>query len=85
MLRFFRAIAQSWFGPVIMGLLLVALGFLGVGGVRSMFGGRISYAVVQAGSHVVTPGQLQKIFQRQQTAYQQRTGQTFPLEQALSE
>src|SRR5580692_3238344 len=86
MLRLFRAFAKSWFGPAIMGLLVIAFGFLGSGGIRSMFGGGpISDAVVQAGSRVVTPNQFQKLFQRQEQAYQQRTGQTFPLEQALAE
>ncbi|HXQ14037.1 MAG TPA: peptidyl-prolyl cis-trans isomerase [Caulobacteraceae bacterium] len=85
MLRLFRAFAKSWFGPAIMGLLVIAFGFLGSGGIRSMFGGPISNAVVQAGSRVISPGQFQKLFQRQEQAYQQRTGQTFPLEQALTE
>jgi peptidyl-prolyl cis-trans isomerase D len=85
MLRLFRAFAKSWFGPAIMGLLVIAFGFLGSGGIRSMFGGPISNAVVQAGSRVVTPNQFQKMFQRNEEAYQQRTGQTFPLEQALTE
>jgi peptidyl-prolyl cis-trans isomerase D len=85
MLRLFRAFAKSWFGPAIMGLLVIAFGFLGSGGIRSMFGGPISNAVVQAGSRVITPNQFQKLFQRQEQAYQQRTGQTFPLEQALTE
>jgi len=85
MLRIFRAFAKSWFGPAIMGLLVIAFGFLGSGGVRSMFGGPISNAVVQAGGRVVTPGQFEKLFQRQQQAYQQRTGQAFPMEQFLAE
>ncbi len=68
-----------------MGLLVIAFGFLGSGGIRSMFGGPISNGVVQAGSRVITPSQFQKLFQRQEQSYQQRTGQTFPLEQALSE
>src|SRR5580704_13190898 len=85
MLRLFRAFAKSWFGPAIMGLLVIAFGFLGSGGIRSMFGGPISNAVVSAGSRVVTPNQFQKMFQRNEEAYQQRTGQAFPLEQALTE
>src|SRR5271165_6603582 len=85
MLRLFRAFAKSWFGPMIMGLLVIAFGFLGSGGIRSMFGGPISNAVVQAGARVITPSQFQKLFQRQEQSYQQRTGQIFPLEQALSQ
>ena len=83
MLRFFRGFAKSWFGPAIMGLLVVAFGFLGSVSIRSMFSGSISAAVVQAGAHTVSPGQFGKLFQRQEQAYQQRTGQAFPLEEAL--
>jgi peptidyl-prolyl cis-trans isomerase D len=84
MLRLFRAFAKSWVGPAIMGLLVIAFGFMGSGGIRSMFGGPISSAVIQAGSHTVTPGQFQKLFQRNEETYQQRSGQPFPLEQALT-
>ncbi|MEJ0066133.1 MAG: peptidylprolyl isomerase [Caulobacteraceae bacterium] len=85
MLRFFRGFTKSWFGPAIMGLLVIAFGFLGSGGIRSIFGGPISDAVVQAGSRTVTPTQFQKLFQRQEQAYQERSGQPFPLEQALQQ
>jgi len=85
MLRFFRGFAKSWFGPAIMGVLVLGFGFLGSGGIHSMFSGRISNAVVQAGGRVITPGQFQKMFQRNEQAYLQRTGQPFPIEQALKE
>ncbi|HWF78749.1 MAG TPA: peptidylprolyl isomerase [Caulobacteraceae bacterium] len=85
MLRYFRAFTKSWFGPAIMGAILVALTFLGTGGIRNMIGGRIANAVVQAGSRQVTQSEFQKMFQRNQEAYQQRTGQPFPLEQAVKE
>ena len=68
-----------------MGLLVIAFGFLGSGGIRSMFGGPISSAVVQAGSRTITPNQFQKLFQRQEQAYQERSGQPFPLEDALKQ
>ncbi|HEY2709151.1 MAG TPA: peptidyl-prolyl cis-trans isomerase [Caulobacteraceae bacterium] len=85
MLRFFRALSKSWVGPAIMGVLLIALGVLGSGSARSLFGGRIADAIVQAGSRVVTPGQFQKMFNRNEEAYQQRTGQPFPLEEAVKQ
>ena len=85
MLHFFSRLAKSWVGPVIMGMLLVALGVLGSGSVRSLFGGRIANAVVQAGSRVITPNEFQKMFERNEQTYQQRTGQTFPLEEAVRE
>ncbi|HEY1427864.1 MAG TPA: peptidylprolyl isomerase [Caulobacteraceae bacterium] len=85
MLRYFRAFTKSWFGPAIMGAILVALTFLGTGGVRNILGGRIADAVVSAGSHQVTANQFTKMFQRNEEEYQQRNGQTFPLEEALKE
>ena len=85
MLRYFRAFTKSWFGPAIMGAILVALTFLGTGGVRNLLGGRIANAVVQAGSRQVTQPEFQKMFQRNEEAYQARTGQPFPLEQAVKE
>lgn len=85
MLRYFRAFTKSWFGPAIMGAILVALTFLGTGGVRNVLGGRIADAVVSAGSHQVTSNQFGKLFQRNEEDYQQRTGQNFPLEEALKE
>ena len=83
MLSFFRQLSKSWVGPVIMGMLLIALGVLGSGSVRSLFGGRIADAVVQAGARVVTPAEFQSMFQRNEQAFQQRTGQSFPLEEAV--
>ena len=85
MLRLFRAFAKSWFGPVIMGLLVLAFGILGAGGVRSVLSGHIAQAVVQAGSHTVTEPQFQKMFERNRQAYEERTGQAYPLEEALKE
>jgi peptidyl-prolyl cis-trans isomerase D len=85
MLRYFRAFTKSWFGPAIMGAILVALTFLGTGGIRNLVGGRIADAVVSAGSRQVTQPEFQKMFQRNEEGYQARTGQSFPLEQALKE
>lgn len=85
MLRYFRAFTKSWFGPAIMGAILIALTFLGTGGIRNLMGGRIANAVISAGSRQVTQTEFQKMFQRNEEAYQARTGQPFPLEQALKE
>ncbi len=85
MLRYFRAFTKSWFGPAIMGAILVALTFLGTGGVRNLMGGRIANSVISAGSRQVTQTEFQKMFQRNEEAYQARTGQPFPLEQAIKE
>jgi len=85
MLRYFRAFTKSWFGPAIMGAILVSLTFLGTGGIRNVMGGRIANAVISAGSRQVTQTEFQKMFQRNEEAYQARTGQPFPLEQAVKE
>jgi peptidyl-prolyl cis-trans isomerase D len=85
MLRFFRGFAKSWFGPAIMGVLVLGFGFLGSGSINSMFRGRLSNAVVQAGARVISPEQFQKMFQRNEQAYLQRTGQAYPVEQAVKE
>jgi peptidyl-prolyl cis-trans isomerase D len=79
MLRFFRAFAQSWFGPVIMGLIVVAFGVLG-GGVRNVLSGRIENSVVAAGSHQVSSADFQKIFDRYKQQVEEQSSQTFPLE-----
>jgi peptidyl-prolyl cis-trans isomerase D len=85
MISFFHRLSRSWFGPAIMGVMVVALGFLGLGSARSLFGASITNAVIQAGSRSVGPSQFQKMFQRNEQAYQERTGQSFPLEQMLKE
>ncbi|MGH6972159.1 MAG: SurA N-terminal domain-containing protein, partial [Caulobacteraceae bacterium] len=85
MLRFFYNLSKSWIGPLIMGVLLVAFGILGSGWASNIFGGHIANAVVQAGSHVVTQAQFQKMFDRNEEDYQKRTGQTYPIEEAVKE
>ena len=82
MLRFFRGFAKSWFGPLIMGVLVIAFGILG-GGVRDVLRGHIANAVVQAGDRTVTEAQFQKMFNRNQQAYLAKTGQPYPLEDAI--
>ena len=82
MLRFFRAFAKSWFGPVIMGLLVVAFGILG-GGVRDVLRGKIENAVVQAGSRSVTEAEFAKVFSNIKQNYEEQAQQPYPLEEAV--
>jgi len=82
MLRLMRAFAKSWFGPLIMGVLVIAFGILG-GGVRDVLRGHIANAVVSAGDHSVTEAQFQQMFNRNQQAYLEKTGQPYPLEEAV--
>ena len=84
MLKFFRGIATSWFGPVIMGALVLAFGILG-GGMRDVLRGRIENAVVQAGSHQITANQFQRLFDAKKAEYEQQTSQPFPIEEAIRE
>jgi peptidyl-prolyl cis-trans isomerase D len=84
MLTFFQRFAKSWFGPLIMGVLVIAFGILG-GGVRDVLRGRVADAVVQAGGRTVTEPQFQKMFERNQASYLQRTGQPYPLEEAVKQ
>jgi peptidyl-prolyl cis-trans isomerase D len=65
-----------------MGVLVIAFGILG-GGVRDVLRGHIANAVVQAGDRTVTEAQFQKMFNRNQEAYLQKTGQPYPLEEAI--
>ena len=84
MLKFFRGIATSWFGPVIMGALVLAFGILG-GGMRDVLRGRIENAVVAAGSHQISASEFQRLFDAKKTEYEQQTSQPFPIEEALRE
>lgn len=84
MLKFFRGIATSWFGPVIMGSLVLAFGILG-GGMRDVLRGRIENAVVQAGSHQMTASEFQQQFDAKKAQYEQQASQPFPVEEAIRE
>jgi peptidyl-prolyl cis-trans isomerase D len=83
MLRFFRAFAKSWFGPVIMGLLVLAFGILGGGSMRDVLRGKIENAVVEAGSHTVTEQQFFKRFSNIKQNYEEQEQQPYPLEEAV--
>lgn len=82
MLKFFRGIATSWFGPVIMGSLVLAFGILG-GGMRDVLRGRIENAVVQAGSHQITSAEFQRMFDAKKAQYEQQQSQPFPTEEVI--
>jgi peptidyl-prolyl cis-trans isomerase D len=83
MLRFFSAMSKSWFGPFVIGLALLALTFLGFTSMRDVFAGKMANAVVQAGSRSVTSREFERMFQRNEQAYLQQTGQAYPLEEAV--
>jgi peptidyl-prolyl cis-trans isomerase D len=79
----FNAMSKSWFGPFIMGSALIALLFLGFTSMRDVFAGHNANAVVQAGSRSVTASEFQRMFEHNEQAYLQQTGQSYPLEEAV--
>ncbi|MFI4976549.1 MAG: peptidyl-prolyl cis-trans isomerase [Caulobacterales bacterium] len=78
----FRAFAKSWFATGLIAVLILAFVVFGV---RDVFRGRIADAVVQAGSRTVTTRQFEKLFDRQKEGYETKSGQAFPLDEALKE
>ena len=84
MLKFFRGIATSWFGPVIMGTLMLTFLLLN-GGTRDVLSGRIQENVVQAGAHQVTKAQFARIFNGRKAEYEKQSAQSFPLEEMVKE
>src|SRR5579863_4434296 len=84
MLRFFRAFSQSWFGPLIMGAIVLSFGVLG-GGMRNLVSGCIENSVVAAGSHQVSSADFQKIFDRYKQSVEEQTSQNFPVEEFVKD
>ena len=82
MMAAFRAFAKSPAAAVLMGLLIVSFG---VWGVRDVFHVRISDAVVQAGSRVINSADFKQRFTQQLQQFQQQTGQTVTLDQAVQQ
>lgn len=85
MLRFFRGFAKSWFGPAIMGVLVVAFAIFGSTSIRGVLNGGSGDAVVSAGSRTVSEQQFRQIVQQNEQQYQQKTGQPFPIQEAIKE
>jgi peptidyl-prolyl cis-trans isomerase D len=81
-IRFFAKFSQSWFGPLIMGLIFIALGILGSGGMRNLQS-PIQNSVVDAGSHSVGEAEFQKLFAGLRQSYEEREHQAYPLEEAV--
>jgi len=85
MLRFFRGFAKSWFGPAIMGVLVIAFAIFGSTSVRGLFNGHLSDSVVSAGDHQVTQAQFRQVLQQYEQDYQTRTGQPFSPQEAVKQ
>src|SRR3569832_1379370 len=81
MLAAIRVFAKSWVAAVLMGLLIVSFA---VWGIRDVFHGRISDAVITAGSRSVSSNDFKKAFDRQKQQYEQQAGQPIPTEVAAA-
>lgn len=81
MLAAIRAFAKSWVAAVLMGLLIVSFA---VWGIRDVFKGRISDAVITAGSRTVSSADFKRAFDRQKAQYEQQAGQPIATEVAVA-
>lgn len=81
MLAAIRVFAKSWVAAILMGLLIVSFA---VWGIRDVFKGRISDAVITAGSRTVSSTDFKKAFDRQKSQYEQQSGQPIPTEVAAA-
>lgn len=81
MLAAIRVFAKSWVAAVLMGLLIVSFA---VWGIRDVFNGRISNAVITAGSRSVSAAEFKRTFDRQKQQYEQQSGQPIPTEVAAA-
>lgn len=81
MLAAFRVFAKSWVAALLIGLLIVAFA---VWGIRDVFGGRISDAVITAGSRKITSAEFRRQFDQQKSALEQQYGQPIPTDLAVA-
>jgi peptidyl-prolyl cis-trans isomerase D len=81
MLAAIRAFAKSWVAAVLMGLLIVSFALWGI---RDVFKGRISDAVVVAGSRSVSSADFKREFDRSKAQYEQQAGQPITTEFAAA-
>lgn len=75
MLAAIRTFAKSWVAAVLMGLLIVSFALWGI---RDVFRGHISDAVITAGSRTISSVDFKREFDRQKAQYEQQAGQPIP-------
>jgi peptidyl-prolyl cis-trans isomerase D len=75
MFALIRAFAKSWVAAVLMGLLIVSFALWGI---RDVFHGHISDAVITAGSRTVSSAEFKREFDAQKAQYEQQAGQPIP-------
>jgi peptidyl-prolyl cis-trans isomerase D len=81
MLAAFRAFAKSWVAALLIGILIVAFA---IWGIRDVFSGRISNAVITAGSRTITPADFKREFDQQKSALERQYGQPIPTDVAVA-
>lgn len=81
MLAAIRVFAKSWVAAILMGLLIVSFA---VWGIRDVFHGKITDAVVTAGSRSVSSADFKREFDRTKAQYEQQAGQPITNEAAAN-
>lgn len=80
MLAAIRVFAKSWVAAVLMGVLIVSFALWGI---RDVFRGRISDAVIVAGSRTISSADFKHEFDQQKARYEQQYGQPIPTDVAV--
>ena len=81
MLAAIRVFAKSWVAAVLMGVLIVSFALWGI---RDVFHGKITDAVITAGSRTVSSADFKREFDRTKTQYEQQAGQPISNEVAAA-
>jgi peptidyl-prolyl cis-trans isomerase D len=81
MLAAIRVFAKSWVAAVLIGLLIVSFAVFGI---RDVFKGHVSDAVIVAGSRTVSSADFKREFDAYKGRLEQQVGQPIPLEVAVA-
>lgn len=81
MLAAIRAFAKTWVAAVLFGILIISFALWGI---RDVFRGRISDAVIVAGSRTMNSAQYKREFDQQKSRLEQQYGQPIPTEVAAA-
>jgi peptidyl-prolyl cis-trans isomerase D len=82
MISAFRVFAQSWVAKALIGLLIVAFLFFGI---RDVFHGRITDAVVTAGSRQISSADFKRMFDNYKAQAEQQAGQQVTVQEAVAQ
>ena len=81
MLSTIRAFAKSWVAKVLLSLLILSFVFFGI---RDVFHGRITDAVVTAGSRQISSADFKRIFNNYKAQKEQQVGQPISVQDAVA-